>query len=393
MGKTDSNIHQIVPKNNLEKTLNEMSESQLKGGANPFDTLKMLTSVFEVNIQSDFWLQPRFSFTDSDNSGQILRVFLTCRQSASCFILNGRSKKSYIFLSIFQMVDACFGHKDMQTLLHDPNTKFDAVIVIPFFGNEAGYYLAHRFKAPLILYFTGQVSVSWVDDAMGQPHNTAYLPTAVLPFTSEMTFFQRVINTFGNFVFHRILRNTYILGNDLKILQKYFPGEEIPDLTEIEKNASLTLSFSHPLIMDGWRPYVPNFVSLGMMNCKGVDKLPPDNKIGQFLDNAKEGVIYVSFGSVISASLMSEEKRLSFLSSFSKLKQKVLWKWETETMVDQPSNVMLSKWLPQQEVLAHPNVKLFITHGGQSSFQETLCHKKPVVSNKKDNWTRIVCKN
>ena len=193
------------------------------------------------------------------------------------------------------MVDACFGHKDMQTLLHDPNTKFDAVIVIPFFGNEAGYYLAHRFKAPLILYFTGQVSVSWVDDAMGQPHNTAYLPTAVLPFTSEMTFFQRVINTFGNFVFHRILRNTYILGNDLKILQKYFPGEEIPDLTEIEKNASLTLSFSHPLIMDGWRPYVPNFVSLGMMNCKGVDKLPPDNKIGQFLDNAKEGVIYVSF--------------------------------------------------------------------------------------------------
>ena len=69
-----------------------------------------------------------------------------------------------------------------------------------------------------------------------------------------------------------------------------------------------------------------------------------------------------------------------FLNVFKGLKQKVLWKWETEEMADKPDNVMLSKWLPQQEILAHPNCKLFITHGGQSSFQETLCHKKPVVS-------------
>ena len=71
-----------------------------------------------------------------------------------------------------------------------------------------------------------------------------------------------------------------------------------------------------------------------------------------------------------------------FLEVFSKLKQKVLWKWETEKMDGLPKNVMLSKWLPQQDVLGHPNVKLFITHGGQSSFQESLCHQKPVVHNK-----------
>jgi hypothetical protein len=97
--------------------------------------------------------------------------------------------------------------------------------------------------------FGPQVSLSWVDDAMGQPHNTAYLPTAILPFTSEMNFIQRAINTFGNFVFHRILRNMYILNNDYKILNKYFPNDVIPDLIELEKNASLSLSFSHPLLV------------------------------------------------------------------------------------------------------------------------------------------------
>jgi hypothetical protein len=97
--------------------------------------------------------------------------------------------------------------------------------------------------------FGPQVSLSWVDDAMGQPHNTAYLPTAILPFTSEMNFIERAINTFGNFVFHRILRNMYILNNDYKILNKYFPNDVIPDLIELEKNASLSLSFSHPLLV------------------------------------------------------------------------------------------------------------------------------------------------
>ena len=44
-----------------------------------------------------------------------------------------------------------------------------------------------------------------------------------------------------------------------------------------------------------------------------------------------------------------------------------------------PDNVKLSKWLPQQDILGHPNTRLFITAAGQSSSQETLCHKTPVV--------------
>ena len=98
-------------------------------------------------------------------------------------------------------------------------------------------------------------------------------------------------------------------------------------------------------------------------------------------DAGPDGVIYVSFGSVLKASVMSDDKRKIMLGAFAKLKQKVLWKWETEVMDDKPSNVMLHKWLPQQDVLGHPNVKLFVSHGGQSSFQETICHQTPAVRN------------
>jgi glucuronosyltransferase len=62
-------------------------------------------------------------------------------------------------------------------------------------------------------------------------------------------------------------------------------------------------------------------------------------------------------GSALKGSDMPEEKRKLFLNVFSKLKQKVLWKWETEMMPDLPKNVKLSKWLPQQDVLGHPKIR------------------------------------
>ena len=80
---------------------------------------------------------------------------------------------------------------------------------------------------------------------------------------------------------------------------------------------------------------------------------------------------------------MSEDMRKAFVNAFGSLKQKVLWKWETEEMPEKPDNLKLSKWLPQQDILGHPNTKLFISHVGQSSFQESLCHQKPMVRNRK----------
>lgn len=76
---------------------------------------------------------------------------------------------------------------------------------------------------------------------------------------------------------------------------------------------------------------------------------------------------------------MPERYRQLFLNVFSKLKQRVIWKWETEQMDGLPSNVKLNKWLPQQDVLGHKNIKLFITHGGHGSTTEAIYHGVPLV--------------
>jgi glucuronosyltransferase len=93
----------------------------------------------------------------------------------------------------------------------------------------------------------------------------------------------------------------------------------------------------------------------------------------------------VSFGSILRGANMSPKTRRTFISTFSRLKQRVVWKWEDETKMSPdadllPVNVKLVPWLPQQDLLGHPKARLFINHGGMLSNQEAVYHGVPFVA-------------
>lgn len=55
---------------------------------------------------------------------------------------------------------------------------------------------------------------------------------------------------------------------------------------------------------------------------------------------------------------------------FGSLKQRVLWKWDKDTMDDLPPNVRLGKWLPQQDILGE--VALMLIRVSFSSSSSTI---------------------
>ena len=118
------------------------------------------------------------------------------------------------------------------------------------------------------------------------------------------------------------------------------------DIAELEAGACLVLAQGSPLVMGGMRPVPPNIVYCGMMQCREARPLPGD--LQQFMDSATQGVLYVSFGSVLQGSQVPVDKKEALIKAFGSLKQKVLMKWESDDMDGKPDNMMVRKFLPQQ---------------------------------------------
>ena len=73
--------------------------------------------------------------------------------------------------------------------------------------------------------------------------------------------------------------------------------------------------------------------------------------LDKFINESEHGVIVFSLGSTVRADTMSEHKRDAFLQAFEELPQRVLWKWEGDTLPGNPKNIKITKWMPQGDVL------------------------------------------
>ncbi|KAF5298203.1 hypothetical protein FQA39_LY02627 [Lamprigera yunnana] len=277
-----------------------------------------------------------------------------------------------IFMEKFgeMLTESLLNETNVKALLTS-NEKFD-IIVMEEFVNQAFRGFCHHFKAHCIVVSTiGQSR--WTNIQMGNLNPPSYVPENSLTYTSKMNFFERLMNTYA-FAIATLVFNFYTLPTHNRFLQKYFPGA--PHISELYYNTSLMLLNSHVSINPAL-PNVPNMINIGGYHVSPPKQLPKD--LQEYLDNAKEGAIYFSLGSHIDPKMMPKEKLNAILKVFAKLKQKILWKYSEEVLPGKSNNVKILKWLPQSEILAHPNVVLFISHGGLLSTIETIYHGKPVV--------------
>ncbi|KAI7815685.1 UDP-glucuronosyltransferase [Rhyzopertha dominica] len=268
------------------------------------------------------------------------------------------------------MTELMFEHPKMVTFLNDTEAHFD--LVIGEFLTPVVTAFAYKYKCP----FIGVSSLSVVNmyhSVMGNPAHPILNPDLLTTFGEEMTFFEKVEAV----IYDAYSRMKYI--NDLAVVdevtRKYF-GDDMPYLGELERNVSLLFVNTNP-ILHGARAFSPGVFELGRMHLKPKKPLPQDIK--SFLDNAKEGVIYFSLGSNIKSNNIDERKRNIIMETFAELPYKVLWKFENEEMPNKPPNVKISKWLPQQDLLGHPNVKLFITQCGLQSTEEAIANETPML--------------
>ena len=253
----------------------------------------------------------------------------------------------------------------------EQKVKVDVVITM----SSCGSVLAHFFDSPIIFFSPAGPFGLQLAPGLGNPINPVVQPHIVAPFIEPMSFTQRI----SNVLLDRVM-NAYVSWMDslfLESVRNHF-GDDIPDFNSIIKERSaLAIANSHFVTHGSW-PLYQNLVEVGGIHCKPGKELPKDLK--EYLDSHPEGVVYVSFGSALSPSAMTEEQKNVFFETFRELKNvPIIWKWDDDDLSRMPENVLVRKWLPQNDLLAHPNLKVFVTHGGLLSTQEALFHSVPLV--------------
>ncbi|KAG5896754.1 hypothetical protein JTB14_031734 [Gonioctena quinquepunctata] len=281
-------------------------------------------------------------------------------------------KISKLYTLTDRLSEVALQHEQFIKIYNSSNAGFDLVIVQSFLSPLL-YSLSGKFGAPLIgVSSLGDFINSHI--AMGNPHPPSLYSEVFFAFNKQMTLFERVKSTLY-YLWARFNLEFVVLPESDRIARKYL-GSDLPHLEEIRKNISLLFVTSNPFLYTP-RPTVPTVVNLEQIHVKPARPLPED--LQTFLDEATEGVVYFSLGSNVKSVNTPENFRNTLIEAFAELPYKVLWKYESDSLPKKPKNVHISKWLPQQDVLAHPNVKVFISQCGLQSVEESVSRGVPIL--------------
>ncbi|KFB48223.1 AGAP007588-PA-like protein [Anopheles sinensis] len=263
--------------------------------------------------------------------------------------------------------------------LEDPQLQaiksehFDLVIV-GYFIVDFVLGLGPHFNAPTAILFPAGLS-KMTADFVGNPRAISTVPHILIGGRGMKSFRDRLTNFLFSGVENVISAITSYA--QASYYERFFPSDRYPTYGDVRKNVSLVLLNTH-FSQAIPRPYLPNVVEVGGLQIKAKpDPLPKD--IQEWLDGAEHGVVYFCLGSNLKSADLPQVKLDAILNTFAQLKQRVLWKWESESIPNAPPNVLSKSWLPQDDVLAHKNVILFISHGGLGGVTEAKYHGVPVL--------------
>lgn len=268
--------------------------------------------------------------------------------------------------AVGEFVSTMLGDQGLMRNMKD--SKFDLVITDPCWGG--GVILAKYLNLPLIY------NVRWLIAGEGHlaiaPSPISYIPITGSGYTDKMTFFQRVKNMVLHLISHT--QHTMVVKQIYqKICDKYLGPDN--DYHQLNVEADLWL-MRVDFVFEFPRPTMPNVIYIGGFQCKPAKPLP--QHLEEFVQSSGEhGVIIMSLGTFVTdlpADITNE-----IAATFATLPQKVIWRHKGDRPATLGNNTLLVDWMPQNDLLGHPKMKLFVAHGGTNGVQEAIYHGVPVV--------------
>lgn len=311
---------------------------------------------------------PNITEIHMDSSYEENINFVECRDF-------GGLKLFYLLLKAqVKRAERQLSQREVQDLIHNhTNYKFDLIILEYLFASPMIAF-ADLYDCPVI-GFSAIGAGTPVHELFGNSANPVIHPELIFPYQHGRLKFVERLNSFIYYFGTKFLLQPLFEVIGMSQAYKYFRNFTLT-LAEAEEHVDLVFINTNP-ILDYVRPITPNTIQLGSMHVQPPK--PVTGKLKELLDSSQNGVIYMSLGSNVKSKDLRDETKATFLNVFRKLPYDVLWKFEDDQLLNKSDNVVISKWFPQSDLLAHKNVKIFITQGGLMSLEESIDRETPMI--------------
>nr|QBK47161.1 UDP-glycosyltransferase UGT340D1 [Chilo suppressalis] len=263
-------------------------------------------------------------------------------------------------------------HPAVEKIIQDKNQQFDLIILEGFLNYHL--ILTEIFKAPAILISSFHGFAESYEIVGAVARHPIFYPGIMRKNYENLTLIEKIYEAKMEYDYMRVFQQVDDYENQL--LKTKF-GPKSPTVSELKNNIDFLLINSNQIFCNN-RPVPPNVAFVGPLHLQPLKELPQDLK--SYMDNSDTGVIYVSLGTNVRPSNMDEELLNAFLGAFEALPYDILWKFDGDNLTKIPKNVKIQKWFPQRDLLAHPNVKLFVMQGGLQSTDEAIDAGVPLVT-------------
>ena len=246
--------------------------------------------------------------------------------------------------------------------------KFDIGIVDVFPSSRCYLALLYRLGVPYV-----SVTTTYEPWLFRNPALPSFVPFPMADvFSDRMDFKERLLNMW-NLLDWTIDPRTATIDDNL--VTTYAPEKPAVSMNYLATRSLMWL-FDTDVVLDYPRPVMPNEINIGGLTTRASNPLPQD--LENILENVATSVVLVSFGS---SDLIPLELCNKMMDAFKQLKHlHFIWRYRLDFPDNVSSHITLRKWLPQNDLLGNPKIKLFITHGGANSQFESLYHSVPMIT-------------
>ncbi|KAE8580563.1 hypothetical protein XENTR_v10024466 [Xenopus tropicalis] len=282
------------------------------------------------------------------------------------------------------VVSACQHFLQNSTLIRELEKEhFDAMLTDSVF--PCGEIVAEHLSIPSVSFMRG--TIFGMDQIASQtPSPPSYVPRMFTVYTDNMSFSQRV----KNFLIHSLEHIVcHIFYYPYAQMASDFLKKEVTAMSLFSRTSIWLMRYD--FVFEFPRPIMPNVILIGGINCAKQKALPQEfEKLVK--SSGEHGFVVFSFGSMVSEIPMNIA--MDIAEALRYIPQKVFWRYTGKAPPNLGDNTHLVKWLPQNDLLAHPKARAFITHAGSHGVYEGICNAVPMVmlpliGDQMDNAKRI----